>query len=321
MNSEMPPFALPDGPDFAETIPSGGYLWWYADAVSDDGRHGLTMIAFVGSVFSPYYRRALKRGAADPEDHVAINIALYGPGGRWAMTERGKRQLDRSGSHFRVGPSVLHWRDGTLTISLNERASPFPMPLRGQITLKPQALTGASFALDDAERHHWRPIAPIARVDAEFSHPGLSWSGNGYLDSNRGTRLPERDFIDWDWCRAPSGEGAAILYDIRRREGGRRCLALTVGADGAVADFAPPPQITLSPGRIWRAHRAVQCEEGFTPSVIETLEDTPFYARSIVKTRLQGETVSAFHESLMLDRLKQPWVQTLLPFRMPRWTQ
>ncbi|NBO88372.1 MAG: carotenoid 1,2-hydratase, partial [Betaproteobacteria bacterium] len=34
-------------------VPSGGYLWWYVDAMSDDGQFGLTLIAFVGSVFSP----------------------------------------------------------------------------------------------------------------------------------------------------------------------------------------------------------------------------------------------------------------------------
>ncbi len=34
---------------------AGGYAWWYVDALSDDGRHGLTLIAFIGSVFSPYY--------------------------------------------------------------------------------------------------------------------------------------------------------------------------------------------------------------------------------------------------------------------------
>ncbi|PIY72746.1 MAG: carotenoid 1,2-hydratase, partial [Rhodobacterales bacterium CG_4_10_14_0_8_um_filter_70_9] len=25
------------------------------DGLSDDGRHGITLIAFIGSVFSPYY--------------------------------------------------------------------------------------------------------------------------------------------------------------------------------------------------------------------------------------------------------------------------
>ena len=36
---------------------------------------GLTIIAFVGSVFSPYYHWS---GRAEPENHVAINVALYG---------------------------------------------------------------------------------------------------------------------------------------------------------------------------------------------------------------------------------------------------
>ncbi len=35
--------------------------WWYVDALSDDGRHGLTLIAFIGSVFSPYYAWARRR--------------------------------------------------------------------------------------------------------------------------------------------------------------------------------------------------------------------------------------------------------------------
>jgi carotenoid 1,2-hydratase len=52
--------------------------------------------------------------------------------------------------------------------------------------------------------------------------------------------------------------------------------------------------------------------------VISTLEDTPFYARSVVRTRLLGEPVTAMHESLSLDRFSALWVQAMLPFRIPR---
>ena len=54
--------------DLASTSRSrrDGYVWWYVDALSDDGRHGLTLIAFIGSVFSPYYALARRRGAGDP---------------------------------------------------------------------------------------------------------------------------------------------------------------------------------------------------------------------------------------------------------------
>jgi hypothetical protein len=50
------PSLLNGGPGFDATVGGdGGYIWWYVDALSDDGVHGLTMIAFIGSVFSPYY--------------------------------------------------------------------------------------------------------------------------------------------------------------------------------------------------------------------------------------------------------------------------
>ncbi|MGL4241851.1 MAG: carotenoid 1,2-hydratase [Beijerinckiaceae bacterium] len=305
-------------PDFTESVPSGGYLWWYVDAVSDDGVHGLTMIAFVGSVFSPYYHMALKRGAADPENHVAINIALYGPQGGWAMTERGKASLERSQRHFRVGPSALRWEGGGLTITLDELGMPFFKRIRGEVRLTPTALAGRSFGLDVHDRHRWRPIAPTARVEARFDAPSLSWSGAGYLDSNIGMEPIADGFRDWDWSRAPCRDCTAVLYDMRRREGGRKVLALMIGRDGAIRDFDPPPVTALPPGRIWRAKRAIGCEAGATPEVIHTLEDTPFYARSLVRTRLMGEDVTSFHESLDCDRLRMPVVRMMLPFRMPR---
>jgi carotenoid 1,2-hydratase len=54
------------------------------------------------------------------------------------------------------------------------------------------------------------------------------------------------------------------------------------------------------------------------PTVIETLEDTPFYARSVIAGDLMGERVTAVHESLWMDRFTSPVVQAMLPFRMPR---
>ena len=52
--------------------------------------------------------------------------------------------------------------------------------------------------------------------------------------------------------------------------------------------------------------------------LVETLEDTPFYARSRIETQLYGERGNIFHESLELDRFASPVVKAMLPFRMPR---
>jgi carotenoid 1,2-hydratase len=59
-------------------------------------------------------------------------------------------------------------------------------------------------------------------------------------------------------------------------------------------------------------------EDGSTPQVISTLEDAPFYVRSLLQTRLLGETVTAMHESLDIPRLVSLPVRMMLPWRMPR---
>ena len=53
-------------------------------------------------------------------------------------------------------------------------------------------------------------------------------------------------------------------------------------------------------------------------TLARTLEDTPFYARSLVGTRLFGHAATSVHESLDLDRFRSRIVQAMLPFRMPR---
>jgi carotenoid 1,2-hydratase len=73
------------------------------------------------------------------------------------------------------------------------------------------------------------------------------------------------------------------------------------------------------PGTLWRVARRTRADAGFSPRVLQTLEDAPFYARSKIATRINGAEMEAIHESLSLDRFAQPWVRALLPFRMPRF--
>ena len=233
------------------------------------------------------------------------------------MTERGSEALRRDAAHLAVGPSALHWDGNCLVIQINEVTAPLPSRLRGEVRVHPAALTGRCFALDGAGRHLWSPVAPVSRVEVALGSPALCWSGPGYLDSNEGSAPLEADFLDWDWCRAPTATGATILYNARRRVGGEQALALRVDRTGAVETFAPPPPAALPPTR-WRLRRHTRADAGAIPAVRHTLEDTPFYARSLIETRLGGETVLAMHEQLSLRRFRTPWVQAMLPFRIPR---
>jgi carotenoid 1,2-hydratase len=272
----------------------------------------------VGSVFSPYYARARRRGAGDPENFTALNAALYGRGARrWALTERGRNDVRRSADSLDIGTSEAAW-DGTIfTVRIDEICTPLPRRLRGTVRVRPEIMPGVDFVLDAAGGHRWIPFGPRARIEVEMRDPDLRWSGTGYLDGNAGDVPLERSFAGWDWSRAARRNGAVVLYDVARRDGTSGSIAAEFRADGTVADFEPPPRAGL-PRTGWRIARATRCEAGGTARAVETLEDTPFYARSLVATRLLGDDIVAMHESLSLDRFDTRWVQALLPFRMPR---
>jgi carotenoid 1,2-hydratase len=308
------------GPGFDCDVGSdGGYVWWYLDAISDDGVHGLTMIAFIGSVFSPYYAWS---NWADPLQHCAINVALYrldGARGRWAMTERGSTDVTRDPSHFTLGPSSLRWENGVLIADIDETTFPLISRLTGQIRLMPQIQTDHEVILDSKGKHAWRPLAPRARVELAFKSPDIRWSGNGYFDTNSGSEPLERAFQSWHWGRAHRGDDLMLFYDVARRDGSKSKLALKVDHDGSVSEVISPPPQALS-NTFWRIDRTAWSDPGTKISVMKTLEDTPFYARSALSTRLDGQDVTMMHESLNLDRLKSPIVRAMLPFRMPRRT-
>ena len=273
------------------------------------------MIAFVGSVFSPYYAWARRGGAlADPARFCAMNVALYGPGGRWAMTERGA--ATRTATTLAIGRSSLSWDGAALALRLDERCAPIPRRVRGTVRLHPGAVYGRRFTLDAAGLHRWQPIAPGARVEVALDRPNLAWSGPAYFDTNDGDGPLEEAFKSWEWSRASTPAGAAVLYEAQRRDGTSQCLALRFDGAGAVNPFEPPALVGLPATRLWRIPRSTRAEGG--AAVVKTLEDTPFYARSVLRTRLGGEAVTAVHESLSLDRFRRAWVQAMLPFRVPR---
>jgi len=273
----------------------------------------------LGNVFSPYYAWARRHDRGDPEHYCALNIALYGPDRTaWAMTERGRKRLQRSADELVIGPSGLAWEGDHLNIYIQEYGAPLPRPVRGVVRVYPEALPGQEIALDPAGRHRWWPIAPLARVEVEMDRPDLNWSGPGYLDSNGGDEPLEAAFRYWDWSRTRLGADAAVLYDVTRRDDSQLRLGLRFDPSGRMTPFEPPPRVALPRTFWWRIARGIQSEDPTQTRIQETLEDTPFYARSTIAARLCGEPVTAFHESLSLERFDTRWVQLLLPFRMPR---
>ncbi len=308
-------------PAYDTTVAPGGYAWWYLDAVSEDQRHALTLIAFVGSVFSPYYARARRRRTANPLDHCAFNVALYGPVRRWTMTERGHRLLERNAATLRIGPSSLTMRGDDVVFDIDEISVPQPSRVRGKVRITPLVRCERVWSLDETARHRWRPLVPCAHVEVELQAPNLRWHGRGYHDSNQGDEPLEEAFSGWHWARTSlAGYRTVVTYDMSTRAGARRQLGIDIDSGGAVREFVVPEPTSL-PSSLWGVERQAHCGDQPPARLARTLEDTPFYARSMLASRVCGENTTTMHESLSLDRFRSRWVQLLLPFRMPRVTR
>lgn len=306
-------------PAFDLAVARDGYRWWYLDAVSDDGRFGLVIILFVGSVFSPYYYRARQRGDGDPESFCAINVALYGPGGRWAMTERQSSSVQRSATEFVVGPSVVSWDGKRLCYRLRERCTPYGQLLSGEISVVPGAACDLAVDLDGHGRHLWTPWAPHSRVQVRLDTPGWNWDGSAYLDANAGNEPLERAFRSWDWSRTERAQDSGqaqrmrLHYEVQRRSGEEQLFAFDIDHQGQVAEVAGDP-VEDQRRTGWGIQRYPRC--GHRIAGVKGYEDTPFYSRTLLRSAHPGEFT--VHERLSMDRFVKPWVRTLLPFRMPR---
>jgi carotenoid 1,2-hydratase len=304
-------------PYFDTVVPPQGYRWWYVDALSDDESYGLTIIGFIGSVFSPYYK---KSGRNIPLDHSCLNIALYGKGARWVMTERGAGDTRQERDALNIGPSAMRWERDRLIIDIEERdirlGIPWRRRVKGQIILHPEMFNERSFKLDPAGRHCWQAIAPRARIEVKMEQPDIAWNGSGYLDSNHGSEPIEDGFQSWHWSRAHVGKQVAVIYEGKRRDGSHFASALRFDASGTPQEVELPLVAPL-PRTWWMMERQTRADRGHA-SVIKTWEDSPFYARTALSARMWGEPVIAVQESISLDRLVNPVIQAMLPYKMPR---
>jgi carotenoid 1,2-hydratase len=138
------------------------------------------------------------------------------------------------------------------------------------------------------------------------------------MDSNEGDEPIDRAFDTWDWSRSTLADGStAVIYDVRPKGGGERVIAQRFALDGSSVPLKRH-RATHCRSRAWRIERHMRSEAGLLPVLQQTLEDTPFYARSTLSARLLGETVTTLHESLDVPRVVSLPVRLMLPWRMPR---
>lgn len=304
-----------DGPCFHLDVPPNGYAWWYVDGISTDGTKAVSVIGFIGSVFSPWYAWS---GRKDPANHCCINVATYGKGGRFTMTDRGRAALHTTPDTLQVGPSSMHWNGRELVIDINEISGPpIISRVRGQITMTPHAMTSVELPLTPDGAHVWRPFAPSSEIKVDLEAKGWQWSGHGYFDSNFGTRSLEEDFSFWTWGRYPTKTGATCIYDAVRRDGSTLDTAIAFDNAGRARIVEAPPR-TRFKRSLWQVMRETRADPGVMPKQVLPMLDAPFYSRSAVQTQIDGEVVTGVHEALDLNRFRSPLLKPMLAVRVPR---
>jgi carotenoid 1,2-hydratase len=211
----------------------------------------------------------------------------------------------------------MHWNGHQLVIEIDEiGALPMVTPVRGRITLTPDALTDVEVLLTPDAAHLWRPFAPSARIEVDLTQ-GNRWQGHGYFDANFGTRALEADFNYWTWGRFPLRDGAACFYDAMRRDGTNLSLGLHIDAQGRAHEIPPPPKARL-PRTIWALRRETRADAGFAPRQVLGMLEAPFYSRSQIETKINGEITRGVHEALDLRRFASPLIKPMLAVRVPR---
>ena len=178
-------------------------------------------------------------------------------------------------------------------------------------------MTTVELPLTDDGAHVWRPFAPRSRIDVQIDRPGWSWSGEGYFDANFGTRALEEDFSYWTWGRFPTADGATCFYDAERLDGSTLAAAFRFDAQGNATEIDLPPK-TRFRRSLWAVKRETRADAGFQPHQVQNMLDAPFYSRSAVKTRLNGEETVGVHEALDLRRFRSPLLKPMLAVRVPR---
>ena len=303
----------PPGGDFDAPLPPGGYRWWHVDADSEDGRHGITLAAFLGSPVS-----VRGQAGADPLDRCTLLVALRGTGrGRWSMTERGGAEIARWPCALIIGLNAALWSGETLSFGIDDLTAPWPARLRGTVHVDVPALPGCRVPLDPSGLHRWWPLAGRAHVRVEMQRPDCAWNGYGWVDAQDGDAPLDVTFHCWSRSRARLGESTIALHEFLYRDGSVVRLARRIDPAGRIEECEPPQSAAL-PRTRWGLPRLVPADGGQAGRVIRTLVDAPFYARSRIEAPLFGAATQMLHETLSFDRLRRRSARLLLSLRSPR---
>ncbi len=342
--------------DFAEdrpfhNKPSGGYEWWYFDAVSNDKEWGIVAIFYQGNPFSPEYIKGLEKGSTSPDEHPALSISVY---------HKGRTEFY---SFIEYTHSDFYWNDGQEELKIGncsfvkkqagqnlsyivELTAELPSKhsLTGTLKFESEVLPAGFFTSshNKSGNHFWNLVQPRATVKGALEISGrkgnhsVEFNGMGYHDHNVGLEPLKEDFEDWYWGRFHFAEYTLIYYMINRREGNEHRAWLLDNYKAAVVDEFTTLNIENHSKTYFglNSARKIKLESTQTKVIIETdniVDNGPFYQRFLGKATLNyngnsyiSEGVSEYiYPKKIYSRFFWWAVKMRLRFisRKPHWVQ
>ena len=189
-------------------------------------RYGLTIIAFIGSVFSPYYAW---RGRRDRPRIIAPSTSRSTASARALGDDRARARpvLRGLADRFDRPERDALGRRGRLKFDIDEISAPWPRRLRGRVRVEAGGNKPASLQARAEGGHIWRPIAPRARVAVRSSEP------EHQVERKRLFRLAilatsrsEAGFPTLDLVSCAAARRRGVFYDAERRREGPLHLSL-----------------------------------------------------------------------------------------------
>ena len=282
----------------------GGYRWYYAD-VTAGGLHAVA-IFLVGSIFSPRYSVAARRGGT-ALGHCAVNFALYEGDTRlaWVLSEYDGCAVVDGG--LSIGRSRVQWREGGVRFEVDERTAPWGRPVKALLELTAESPAGEEVQLLRGQPHHWQPLMPRATATLEVPTHGVSSSGRGYHDTNHGAEPLGGGVPGWQWMRAHGSEATTVHYRLHTGEQ-LRVVANRAGVSLERSQSEELPQARTGWGL--EVPGQLPTGEGRLPRG-GLLESSPFYARFAA-----GQPgVDVMGEAADFRRFHSPCIRWMAHFR------
>lgn len=330
--------------------PSGGYEWWYFDALSEDGNWSFVIIFYQGNPFSPEYIRNIENISSTPDDFPAVSISVYNRNKTefYSFVEYSADDFnwDKKSDSCSVGPHSFSKseNDSQLVYSIHlQDTLTSGHSIKGDIDFNSPIITKASIdSKNPGEHHFWNLIQPKAEVSGTIEINGKSgehkikFDGSGYHDHNVGLEPMKEDFKDWYWGRYHFENSTLIYYVMNRLNEKQYKAWLISNKDGEVIDEFSSANTegflrNMFGLRSARKITLKSVDSEVTVQAALPLDDGPFYQRFLGRAILHKdgkvsvtEGISEFiYPENIYTRKFWPAIKMRLRFanKKPHWVQ